>query len=541
MRCNKFYKTGLKSVTFVILMALAGGFSVIFSACGKEKEVEYRIGVSQCSQDVWREKMNQEMRREMLFHTGSEIEIVSAGDNNEQQTKDIQSFIDRGFDLIIVAPNEAEALTPIVKKAYDSGIPVIIFDRRIEGDSYTSYIDLDNYGIGKAAAQYAHSLLGDKNESKVIEVTGLSGSSPARERHAGFVEELTKFPSLKLVGSVAGDWEREISVPKVDSLLRIYPDIKLVYAQSDNMAIGIKELLRERGREDIKILGTDASPGQGLEAVRDGVIDATFIYPTEGHRIIRTAFAILEGEPYEKTVHIPALTSVDESNAEILLRQYELLNDETEKVLLLNSINDQLEQRHTSLRRFLHAVITLAIVLAVVLIITLVMFFRNRKLQKELKVQNKFLEDLLLEKSSNPHNNLKEPMELENEIEEETEREETDFPADDQEESGHIFYKNFQNIIRNQYSNPELNTEKMASQMNLGAAQFTRKIKAITHNSPVEILRNYRLEKARKLLLTTDMNVNEITFAVGFSSAAYLTKCFREHFGTTPSELRAAK
>lgn len=536
MARNICYRLGGKHITFVVMMA----FWALLIGCKEEKEAEYSIGVSQCSQDVWREKMNQEMRREMLFHNDSEIEIVSADDSNEKQIKDIESFIDRGFDLIIVAPNEAEALTPVVKKAYDAGIPVIIFDRRIEGDSYTSYIDLDNKGIGKAAAEYAHSLLGDKSESKVIEVTGLEGSSPARERHEGFVEGLKNFPSLKLASSVSGKWDREKAKQMGDSLLSLYPDIKLAYAHSDNMAVGLKQVFKERGRDDIKILGTDASPGEGIDEVIDGEIDATFIYPTEGHRIIRTAFAILNGEPFERTVHIPALTSVDKSNAEILLRQYELLNDETEKVLLLDSINDNLEKRHTSLSRFLHAVVTLAIILAVVLIITLVMFFRNRKLQKELKLQNKFLEDLLLEKSSNPQNNLSEPVENGSEEHEEP-HSAADAGEGEQEEVENSFHQHFLTIIRTQYSNPDLNTEKMAQQMNLGAAQFTRKIKAITRNSPVEILRNYRLEKARKLLLTTDMNVNEITFSVGFSSAAYLTKCFREHFGTTPSELRAAQ
>ena len=494
------------------IVVLMGLFLMV--SCAKDKGPKYKIGVSQCSSDEWRDKMNHEMLREMLFHDDAEIEIVSADDNNEKQTQDIQSFIDRGFDLIIVAPNEAEAITPIVKKAFSAGIPVVIFDRRINGNSFTSYIDLDNKGIGLAASEYAHSLLGDK-ECSVIEITGLPGSTPAQERHAGFMEGLKRYPNIKLVASVSGDWDREKAIQVADSLLSVYPDLKLLYAHSDNMAIGASNVFKEKGRNDIFILGTDASPGQGIEAVRDSILDATFIYPTEGHRIIRTAFNILEGEPYEDTVHIPALTSVDRSNAEILLRQYELLKDQTEKVLLLNAKNDELWMQHKSQSQFLHTVVTLAIVLGVISILLLLVIIRNRKLQKELKQQNQTL------------------------IEERDRQSKLYRQVEDVLTKEDDFYNQFISIVRNQYNDSSLSTESMAQKLNLGGAQLTRKIKALTHFTPVEILRNYRLEQAKNLLLSTDKSINEITFAVGFSSAAYLTKCFREHFGKTPTELRA--
>lgn len=459
------------------------------------------------------------MRREMLFHDNATIEIVNAGDNNEKQIEDIQSFIDKDFDLIIVAPNEAEALTPIVKKAYDSGIPVIIFDRRVMGEDYTAYIDLDNAGIGYAAAEYGSALLNNsgKGVNKVVEITGLPGSTPAQERHQGFVKGMEDFPGLQLVASVSGNWDRERAAYVADSLIEAQPDLKLVYAHSDNMAIGVANVLKEKGREDIRILGTDASPGQGIDAVRDSVIDATFIYPTEGGRIIKTAFSILNGEPYEKTVHIPALTSVDKSNAEILLRQYELLKDETDKVLLLDQINDELGHKYRNQSALLHAVLTLAIVLGVIFILVLVLFIRNRKLQKTLKEQNRSL------------------------IEERDKQKALYRQLDEVLTEGNDFYNRFINIIKTQYADSSLNTESMAEKLSLGGAQLTRKIKGLTSFTPVEILRNYRLEQARHLLLSTDKNINEITFEVGFSSAPYLTKCFREHFGMTPTDLRSGK
>lgn len=497
------------SATFVIIALIF----IMFSGCGNEKKPLYKIGVAQCSSDEWRDKMNAEMQREMLFHGDSYIEIVSAEDDNELQIKQIQNFIDRDFDLIIVAPNESEALTPIVTKAYAAGIPVIIFDRRIANDSFTTYIDLENKNIGKSAAYYAKSLLGDK-PGKVLEITGLLGSTPAQERHQGFIEGLAEFPSISLVGSFDGQWDFERTYQVTDSVLEKHPDINLIYAHNDFMALGVDSLLRERGRRDIKVLGTDASPGQGIEAVRDGKIDATFIYPTEGHRIIETAFEILEGKPYEKIIHVPALASVDKTNADILLRQNELLKEETDKVLKLDTINETLEKRHNTLSHFLNAVVTLSIILLVILILVLFLFFRNRKLQKELKEQNRQLIEER-DKQINLFHHLDEVLTKEDD-----------------------FYSRFMSIIKAEYADSSLNTEILAGKLNLGGAQLTRKIKALTHFSPVEILRNYRLEQAHHLLLTTDRSINEITYSVGFSSAPYLTKCFREHFGITPSELR---
>ena len=489
-------------------------FLIVITGCSKEETPVYKIGVSQCSHDEWREKMNEEMRREMLFHDDSILEIISANDNNEKQISDIQSFIDRGFDLLIVSPNEAAVLTPIVKKAYEMGIPVIIFDRRVQGNDFTTYIDLDNESIGNAAAQYAYSIFGDK-ETDIIEITGLGGSTPAMERHQGFKEGLDAHPNLKLKATVDGKWDRERAIALADSLLSLYPDIKLVYAHSDNMAIGISELFKGKGKTDIKILGTDASPGQGIEAVRDGIIDASFIYPTEGHRIIKTAFAILEGQPYEKEVNIPSLSSVDKSNAEILLRQNELLKDETSKVLMLDEINDQQEVRYRNLTRFSNTILVLAIVLVLVLFMIVMLFIRNRKLQKELENQNK---KLIAErdKQIQLYQHLDDVLVKEND-----------------------FYSRFVNILKTQFADSSISTESLAQQLDLGPAQLTRKIKSLTNFTPVELLRNYRLEEARKLLLSTNNTINEITSAVGFSSAAYFTKCFREHFGMTPTDLRS--
>lgn len=363
----------------------------LLSISCRQKEPKYKIGVAQCSSDVWREKMNEEMRREMLFNDDAYLEIRSAGDNNEQQIKDIEYFINNKFDIIITAPNEAEAITPVIKKAYLRGIPVIIFDRNIIGDSYTAYMELDNVGIGKTAARYAASLLKDK-EGKILEIKGLDGSTPAAERHQGFFDEVARHDNLSIVESRSAAWNGEKAYNLADSLLSIHPEINLIYAHNDVMAIGASRAVKEKGLDNVKILGTDASPELGIKAVIDGEIDATFIYPTEGNRVIRTAMAILKHEKFDRKDHIPALSTVDKTNAEILIRQNQLLKDETEKIRMLKEKNDDIGSRHRVTVYFLYAVGLGGILLIVVIILLLKTARQRSKYQKILTDKNKQLE-----------------------------------------------------------------------------------------------------------------------------------------------------
>lgn len=151
---------------------------------------------------------------------------------------------------------------------------------------------MDDIGLGRSAAHYALHMLGPG--AKAIEIYGLRGSTPAEGRHEGFAKEFERNGG-ELLTSEAGNWNQEDAIPVADSLLRTYPDVDLIYAHNDRMAIGASEVARRQGKDHIKIIGIDAAPAIGIQAVADSVIDATFLYPTEGHRLIRTALAILKG------------------------------------------------------------------------------------------------------------------------------------------------------------------------------------------------------------------------------------------------------
>lgn len=360
---------------------------LVSSSCQEKKQ--YRIGVSQCSQDDWRMKMNDEINREIMFHPEATVEIRSADDNNAKQIADISYFRDNGFDIIIAAPNEAEAITPIIKEVYESGIPVIVFDRNINGDTYTAFQGADNFRIGKSAAHYARHLIGEGG--KVLEIYGLEGSTPAIERHDGFAEGAAD-EGLTLLASAHGNWDYDAAAQAADSLFNIYPDADMVYAHNDRMAIAASEVARKRGLK-IKTIGIDAAPEIGIKAVADSVIDATFLYPTEGYRLIRTALAVLNGEPFERIVTLPVSSPVDITNADILLLQNESLKEETAKIKVLKGQVDDFWSRHSAQTTLFYASVAILILLVGVLFLLLRTFWQRQRHQRQLMEQNRLLEE----------------------------------------------------------------------------------------------------------------------------------------------------
>lgn len=368
-------------IVLIVIVAMLSG-------CSESKV--YKIGVSQCSQDDWRTKMNDEINREIMFHEDAMVEIRSADDNNEKQIEDIRYFVDNGFDILIVSPNEAAALTPIIKEVYESGMPVVIFDRNISDTTYTARIGVDDYGLGKSAAHYALQMLG-KNP-KALEIYGRVGSTPAEGRHEGFTDEFTK-GNGNLLATAPGSWNEDEAINVADSLLKIYGDVDLIYAHNDRMAIGAASVAKKLGRDNIRIIGIDAAPQIGIKAVADSIIDATFLYPTEGHRIIQTALAILKGEPYQRETLLPVSSAVDLSNADILLLQDEALKQETGKMKLLKTSIDDYWAEHSSQTSLFYACIVIIVLLFGMGFLLLRAYWQRSKHQRELMVKNGMLEE----------------------------------------------------------------------------------------------------------------------------------------------------
>ncbi len=377
---------GLTRLTAVVIVAAV--LSLILG-CRDTGKV-YRIGVSQCSDDDWRKKMNEEILREMMFHDNAVVEIRSADDSNDKQIADLRYFAENDFDIIIAAPNEADALTPVISEIYESGMPVLLFDRGIHGDSFTSFQGADNLEVGRSAAQLIYSMTG--GDARILEIRGLKGSTPAEERHAGFLAVTDSVAGMTVVGSAYGNWNATDAAVAVDSLLRVHSEANVLYAHNDRMAIAASQVVRAAGRDDIKIIGIDAAPEIGVRAVADSVIDATFLYPTEGSRLIRTAIDILSGNPVQRIVKLPAASVVDRSNAEILLLQNEELKEEAEKIAVLKEQVEAYWLQHSAQTSLLYAAIVIVVLMVVLSFMLLRAYWLRRQHQMRLAEQNHQLE-----------------------------------------------------------------------------------------------------------------------------------------------------
>ena len=353
----------------------------------------FRIGVAQCSDDSWRHKMNDEILREAMFYDGVAVEIRSAGDDNRKQAEDVRYFMDKGVDLLIISANEAAPMTPVVEEAYQKGIPVILIDRKILSDKYTAYIGGDNYEIGRAVGNYIASSL--QGKGNVVELTGLGGATPAMERHQGFMAAISNFPDIKLIDKADAAWESGPAEVEMDSMLCRHPKIDAVYAHNDRIAPGAYRAAKKVGREkEMLFVGIDALPGKGngLELVLDSVLNATFIYPTNGDKVMQLAMNILEKKPYPReTVMNTAV--VDHTNAHVMQLQTMHISELDQKIETLNGrIGGYLSRVATQQVVMYGGLVILLLVAGLLLVVYKSLRSKNR-LNRELSEQKKQLEE----------------------------------------------------------------------------------------------------------------------------------------------------
>ena len=293
---------------------------VMFAAC-TEKPKKFVIGVSQCSEDIWRDKLNDELKMGEYLNDSIIVKLASSNDDNVLQNKQVNQFVDEGVDLLIVSPNQLSAISKAVERAYDKGIPVILYDRKTNSDKYTAFIGCDNYMIGKSMGTFiAHQL---KGKGRIIEISGLEGSSPAMERHRGFMDAIKPYPGIQVVASEGGDWKEESAIKAMKSILQKTQDFDYVYAHNDRLAWGAYVAARQMGLEHkYKYTGIDgmATEGGGLELVRDGVFEASYLYPTKGDEVLALAMKVLTKKPYQKENYL-STSIITKANAELTLME----------------------------------------------------------------------------------------------------------------------------------------------------------------------------------------------------------------------------
>ncbi len=356
--------------------------STCFLACNSSKKT-YTIGVSQCSEDNWRDKLNGELRDATYLHDNVKLHVVSANDNDKQQIGQINAFTDRGIDLLIVSPNQVNSVTPAVDRAYDKGIPVILFDRKTGSGKYTAFVGADNEKIGHTIGEHIATRLGGKGT--VAEIRGLEGSSPAIERHRGFVEAIKNYPDIHLVAVEDGTWLQQSGAEALDKILAkgIVPDY--VFAQNDRMAFGAWQTAKRHGLDkSIRFVGIDALPGKdgGIRLVLDGMLDASYIYPTRGDIVMQLALNILEGRPYERDNYMKAAL-VTKDNAETMLMQAEEMSHISGQLEKLNGRVDFFftQYSHQKVYFILCAIILVLVIVAFAAFYLMVM--ARRRMERE--------------------------------------------------------------------------------------------------------------------------------------------------------------
>ncbi len=547
---------------------------VLVSGCGGS-ERRLKIGVSQCSDDDWRAKQNAEISAAALAY-GVDVAIASANDSDRIQERQIDSLVASGVDLLIVSPNKAESLTPAINRAYDSGIPVILEDRKANSTKYTSFISPDNREIGVLVGSFIAGRYAGKNV-RLAEICGLDGSSPADERHDGMMSVLKDAGNVSLVYKVYSDWTSDGGKRAMSRFLEDGVEADVIFFHNDRMASGALELIAER--PELKgggwdMIGVDALPGKdkGIDLVSRGILAASVIYPTRGDDIVKAAVDLLEGKEIPREIMFPSAIVTAENAGVVMLQSEEIIREQQRLEQLHSRLNSYvLLYSHQKIYIILIAVI-LILAMAVTAALSLFAFYRRKKAQEELAAKIELYQNLGRALKS-PLDSTVDPVEqlLDEEDMNERQRSLLELSVNNanvakalvremidykgiaegrsnlQEAIGRTsalqrtavslsdsFPVRLHTVMDENLSDPSFSVESLGEKLHLSRAQLYRKVKDLTGMSPVEFIREARLDKAAHLLRTTARTVSEIAYEVGFQSPAYFTKCYRIKFGHTP-------
>lgn len=510
------------------------------------------------------------------FNEDVTLLLKSANDDSRLQEQQIDSLVDAGIDLLIVSPNQVDNLTETISKVYAQGIPVLLFDRKTNNEKFTAFMGADNYLIGQMMGQYLAGKLGGKGN--VIEICGLQGSSPAQERHEGFLNALKKYPEMNVVASESGDWTESSGETAMQRILKDYDGrIDAVFGGNDRMAIGARRIIREHGREhgNIIYLGVDALPNDngGLRQVADSLLTASAIYPTHGDELLQLAIEVLDGKSVPKEISLKS-NIVTSENAKVLLLQHEEVVRQTE---YLRKMHVQASAMHKYIRnqRIVIGIIATMILITIIQLVFAVRNIRSKhRLNSILQEKNQELEasqqqiseaneklsainaqlsttneQLMYEKevAERQRDELEEQRDKIIEMSLKQKGEDPDSTGDDIIDGGekqyrreNEFHTRFIAVIHEHMADSDLSVEDIGEEMCLSRVQLYRKVKALTGKSPVEIIREERLRRGHQLLADSSLNISEIAYRVGFSSPSYFTKCYKDLFGKSPTTMQKA-
>ena len=363
---------------------------VFFCGCSSSDEKTIRIGFAQAmSTDDWRRNMNTAMEVEASLHDNVKLIIDDAGNDAAKQAQAVEQFIKDKVDVIIVSPIQSKPLTPAVAKAVRSGIPVLVLDRKVEGEAYTAYLGGDNLEAGRNAARYIYAH--HTGSGKIIEITGQDGSSPAFDRHKGFAEALSLRPKLKVVGIIHGNWEASSVPVPLEAMLKEQKDVEYVFAHNDRMAQSAWETAKKLGLEKkIKFIGVDGlnTPGGGIELVNKGILQATLLYPPGGGEALKLALKLYYKEPVARQ-NIFSSMAIDKSNVGLIQSQ---LDKEDSQQSTIDEQQKEIKEQareYASQSLFLNVVLVFVIIILALAVYSIYSARSLRRKKKELEEINR--------------------------------------------------------------------------------------------------------------------------------------------------------
>jgi len=536
LKIRNRYQTlrGMDKVTVLRMVILAVLWLGLLSGCGSaEERTEFVIGFSQCtSGDNWRQLMQDEMHMELAKYPEIDLLIEDAASDSYQQIQQIKDLVDRGIDLLIVSPNEAAPITPIIEEVYYDNIPVIIVDRRINSRLYTAYIGADNEEVGRVAGAYAAHLLGGKG--RILEIWGLRGSSPAISRHDGFRQSLEGFPELAVVGELDGRWEKDVVEEVLTETYLLEQDIDLIFAHNDRMALGAFLVAKEAGIDDeLHIIGIDGLPGpnRGVQFVQDGILDATVLYPTGGVEAIRTAVNILYDQEFSKE-NILSTIVIDSQNVEVIKSYSDRIT------ALMNSYDEQLQtiretREEHQRQQFLYA--SLSVLLGIMLLGISFLLFTSRD-----KIRAFRSRIASMEKQISSLTTLGVAGKVPAGLETETEVLQDANAATEagRTEKEKVFLRSFMDAIEVNLTNPEFGVKELCAELGMSRVQLYRRVKGLLGKKVSDYLQQRRLQLSKELLREKEYSISETAFQAGFSSPSYFSTAFKGRYGITPSEFK---
>lgn len=506
----------------VVVMALAIG---IFYGCREwQKEDTFVVGVSIDFDDVWHNKMIDEIEQEVVLHPELSLRLLNACGDYALQEKQIIALADKGADLLIVGTGDPMYVRDALDYVAAKGVPVVINSHNPQVDEYTAYVGTDNHAAGLMMGQYLaeHAKQAGRtiqHPLRAIEVVGVMGTPAVDERYNGLREYLEGHREVDITAVAQADWKYEKARYLTDSLLQVLPDIDIIVAQSDIMAFGAYEAGKARFPEkDFHILGVDAlsGKGSGVEAILEGKIEASITNVSRGDLLVQTACDILHGKPYTRDVFLQSVL-VDQSSKRLMMRMSEEINNEGKVIKTMQMRMDGLWDEADMLKNT-NLVLTCCLVLLALLTGAVVLLFRYRLRVHQERTENA----VALAKQQRQLDKISAELSQVKAVQTQNEK----------------FMEHLQELIDKHLDNPEFSIEMLSSELGISRAQLFRKVKAMTGVTPVDLIRQIRLQKAKQMLRQTDLSVSEIAYSVGFTSSSYFAKCYKDFFGVAPKNNR---